>query len=383
VNKEKISTEVTFFLTGFAFSSWAALVPFARNHTQLSDGSLGLTLLSLGVGSVIAMPAAGSAISRFGCRSVIMSGLFFVIILLPFLASATSFLSLIVRLFIFGAGIGTVDAAMNVQGVMVEKKLGRPLLSGFHALYSFGGVVGAGAMALMFSVALAPTIAALVVSALMLFAAIWIFPSLHGAKGEANDDPLFVLPHGIVWLLGGICFATFLSEGAALDWSGVFLSSNRHFEVKNAGWGYVVFASLMTMARLSGNSLIRKFGLRKVVLGSSLCAAAGWVLLIIVPLQLVSLISLGLIGFGCANIAPAAYSAVGQQQKMPVHLAISAITTLGYAGVLLGPALIGAIANASNLQVAFCALAVVLMLVCATSAIFPPSSHTNDNHQKT
>ena len=150
------ATRAAFFLPGFATAAWAPLVPFAKNRTGLDEGSLGLVLLCLGAGSLLAMPIAGMLAARHGCRAVMIATLVMVIATLPLLAVAPSPLTLGLVLFVFGAGVGACDCVMNMQAIMVERDSGRPMMSGFHAFYSIGGAVGAGAMTALLAFHLPP-----------------------------------------------------------------------------------------------------------------------------------------------------------------------------------------------------------------------------------
>jgi predicted MFS family arabinose efflux permease len=365
---EQRATRIVFFITGFGNSAWAALVPFAKARADISDGALGLLLLCLGIGSIVTMPLAGASAARFGCRRVMVAAALVIAAMLPFLATLSALPSLVAALMVFGAGIGALDVAINIQAIIVERASGRSMMSGFHGLFSLGGIAGAGGMAALLSAGAPPLAAALCVSlgiaAALAVSAMHFLP--YGAKSEG---PAFAVPHGIVLLIGMLCFVLFLAEGAILDWSAVFLTSNRHMAASYAGLGYAAFAATMTAGRLAGDRIVDRLGQRRVVLIGGLCAALGFVVAVAVPSWPMTLLGYALVGVGCANIVPVLFSAVGRQSVMPENVAVPAIATLGYAGILAGPAGIGFIAHLANLPAAFLMLAAMLVAVSLSSRL--------------
>jgi MFS family permease len=185
--------------------------------------------------------------------------------------------------------------------------------------------------------------------------------------GARNDGPVFAMPHGIVLFIGTLCFVLFLAEGAILDWSAVFLTSVRHLTAAYAGFGYAAFATMMTIGRLAGDRVVDRLGRDRTVLIGGLVAAAGFVLVAAVPSWQMAMLGCALIGAGCANIVPVLFTAVGRQDIMRENVAVPAITTLGYAGILAGPVGIGFIAHLTNLPTAFLILAVMLVAVSLSS----------------
>jgi len=365
---EQRATRLVFFITGFGGAAWAALVPFAKARADISDGALGLLLLCLGIGSIVTMPAAGAFAAKFGCRRVMIVGALVIAATLPLLATLSAFPSLVVTLMLFGAGIGAIDIAMNIQAIIVERASGRSMMSGFHGLFSLGGIAGAGGMAALLSAGASPVLATTCVSVGILVAlAIAVTHLLpYGARKEG---PAFALPHGIVLFIGSLCFVLFLAEGAVLDWSAVFLTSVRHMATSYAGLGYAAFATTMTIGRLVGDRIVDRLGQNRVVLIGGLFAAFGFVVATAAPSWQMALLGYALVGVGCSNIVPVLFSAVGRQSVMPENVAVPAIATLGYAGILAGPAGIGFIAHLTNLPTAFFILAAMLLAVSLSSRV--------------
>ena len=363
---EQHATRAVFFITGFGNSAWAALVPFAKARAGISDGTLGLLLLGLGIGSIITMPVAGACAARFGCRRVMVAASLTVAAALPFLATLSALPALVAALMVFGAGIGAMDVAINIQAIIVERASGRSMMSGFHGLFSLGGIAGAGGMAALLSAGASPFAAVSCVS-LGIAAALAASAAHLLPYGSRIDGPAFAVPRGIVLFIGALCFVLFLAEGAVLDWSAVFLFSVRDVAASYAGLGYAAFATTMTVGRLAGDRIVDRLGRRRVVLIGGLCAAAGFVVSVAVPSWEATLGGYALVGVGCANIVPVLFSAVGRQSVMPENVAVPAITTLGYAGILVGPAGIGFIAHLTSLPAAFLVLAAMLAAVALSS----------------
>jgi MFS family permease len=363
--REQFSTRVAFFIAGFAMASWAPMVPLAKQRVGIDDGTLGLVLLGLGAGSVLAMPLAGYLTARFGCRRVITLASLLICLMLPLLGSVASLPALIGAVLLFGVGMGSLDCAINIQAVMVEKASERAMMSGFHGLFSLGGILGAVGMTALLSAGLSAFLATLVVVAVLLVALYRAGPHLL-PFGSESDGPLFAVPHGIVLFLSVLCFIVFLTEGAMLDWSAVFLVSERQIAPSYAGLGYAAFAATMTLGRLTGDAIVNRLGGARVTLLGGSLAAFGLALSLLVPAWPAALLGYALVGAGCSNIVPVLYTAVGRQTSMPQSAAIPAMTSLGYAGILMGPAAIGFISHLSNLPLALGVLIVLLAFVAVS-----------------
>ena len=365
---EQMSTRIAFFIAGFGLAAWAPLVPYAKTRAGLDDATLGLLLLCLGAGSILAMPIAGLLATRFGCRRVLIAGTLLICLALPLLATASSIALLIATLFVFGAGLGAVDSTVNLQAVIVERASGRHMMSGFHGLFSVGGIAGAAGVSALLALGLSPLWAIAVVIVLMLAALAKAAPHLL-TYGSESSGPAFAIPHGVVLFIGILCFIVFLAEGAMLDWSAVFLTSEKSIDEAYAGLGYAAFALTMTAGRLMGDTIVKRLGATRVIVLGGLFAAMGMALATLAPSWEIALLGYALVGVGCSNIVPVLYTAVGKQTVMPESIAVPAITTLGYAGILAGPAAIGFIAHASSLSSAFLLITALLIGVAISGRI--------------
>ncbi|KAF1016238.1 MAG: Inner membrane protein YbjJ [Stenotrophomonas maltophilia] len=358
------AARAAFFIPGFAAAVWAPMVPYAKDHAGLDDATLGAVLLCLGLGSLLAMPLAGALTGRPGCRPVLVVTCALILLSLPLLALAPTPWLLGAALFVFGAGVGAMDCTMNMQVVVVEREAGRAMMSGFHAFYSIGGVVGASCMTALLMAGAPLLAAALAAVALMLVLAALAVPHWRPQR-LLHDGPSLAWPHGVVLAISVLAFVVFLAEGAMLDWSALFLAEVRDVPRAQAGSGFVVFTVAMTVMRLFGDGLIERLGRTRTLLAGGITACVGFVLATLVPSFGVALAGYLLVGLGCANVVPVLFSMAGRQRVMPESIAITAVTTLGYAGVLAGPALIGALAHATTLGTAFLCVAALLLGVAA------------------
>lgn len=362
------ATKALFFIAGFGVAAWAPLVPFVKIRFNLAEDILGLLLLCIGLGSAVTMPLAGLLASRFGCRLVLgLAGIVYALVLLA-ISLMTNLTILIGTLFIFGAAMGALDVVVNLHAVLVEKASGKRLMSGMHALWSVGGFMGAAVFSILMYMGLSPVITILSIVVIM-FVVLGIFvPHLlpYGSVGPASSS-LLAMPKGIVAVVGVLCAISFLAEGAVLDWGGVFLTSVRDFDLSLSGFAYAAFSGAMLLVRLAGDRIVQKFGEKHIVIGGGILAGFGFLLAMLAPGAILSLVGFFFVGAGAANIVPVFYSLLGRQKVMPIPVAVSAVTTMGYLGILMGPAVIGFVAQRTSLTAAF-GMLTILFLFQATVA---------------
>lgn len=357
----RLATRLGFFVAGFVMACWAPLVPFAKANTGVSEAVLGLLLLCLGVGSLIAMPLAGWISAQRGARPMILAGGGGLVLVLPALALASDPLWLGLALLVFGASLGTLDVAVNVHAVEIEKDSDRPLMSGFHAMFSVGGFVGAGGVTLLLSRGATPLTATIVASVLALVALVLAAPRLIRVRG--GEPPALAWPRGIVLAIAVLTAIIFLVEGAILDWGALLLVGRGLMAVESAGSGYMIFAVAMTVGRLTGDRVVAVLGPARTLIWGGALAVAGIVVTLVLDWVPGTLAGFVLIGLGAANLVPVLFSLAGRQRAMPSGLAIAAVTTTGYAGILVGPAGVGGVAHLAGLPAAFWMLAALTAIV--------------------
>ena len=377
----RLATRLAFLVAGFGVACWAPLVPFAKERLRVDDGAMGLLLLCLGLGSLSAMFLAGALSARFGSRPVILAGGFGLALLLPLLGVACSPVALGLTLFAFGAALGSLDVAMNIHAVEVERAAAKPLMSGFHALFSVGGFAGATAITFLLSANVRPFASTLLASLLMAIAMVLAAPRLLHAP-RSSEAPLIVAPHGIVLLLAALTMVMFLVEGAILEWSALLVTAKGLVGKAQGGFGYSIFAIAMTAGRLGGDFVTSRVGDRATLFWGGLATMAGFALLLAAPIPAVAMGGFLLIGLGASNIVPVLFRGAGAQRAMPAGLAVAAIATAGYAGSLVGPAAIGFIAKAAGLPVAFWLLAALVgAVVLSARAATAPQTRKRTAHE--
>ncbi len=358
----RLATRLAFLVAGFGVACWAPLVPFAKHRLGVGDGELGMLLLCLGLGSVISMLFTGAISARYGSRPVVVVAGIGLALILPSLTVVSTPLALAIALFAFGASLGSLDVAMNIHAIEVERREARHLMSGFHALFSVGGFIGSTSMTFLLSMDIG-AFASTVLCAVLMLAAILAARTRLLDTAQDNDVPLFVMPRGVVLLLAVLAAITFLVEGALLDWSALLITGKGLVDVARGGVGYMLFSIAMTAGRLSGDAITARFGDRTVMFWGGVVATAGFVILLTAPVFLIAMSGFVLIGLGASNVVPVLFRKAGAQRAMPSALAVAAITITGYAGNLVGPAGVGFVANRIGLPGAFWALAALLFLV--------------------
>lgn len=374
--KAKVATQVMFLVCGLALSSWAPMVPFAKDRLGLNDGELGLLLLCLGGGALLTMPLSGFFIGKVGSRQVILISGLIAAVVLPVLLMVTNSYLMACVLFIFGCSIGSIDVAMNAHGVQVQNAMGKPIMSSLHGLFSVGGLFGSIGLGFLIKMGLIPIYAAVTIAILLILLLIVQYRKLLDYHKEkeiivkfSHIDETQVSNRKFQWLrwsvliLGLMCFIAFLSEGAMLDWSAIFLRDNKEVSPEFTGIGYAAFSVAMAVMRLQGDRLVSKLNSKVVVIGGSLLASFGILIVVFSPWLSLTLIGFVLLGLGAANIVPVFFSEGGRIEGLSPTVAIPVISTMGYAGQLAGPALLGAIAQHFSLIIAFETIALLFLVV--------------------
>ncbi|WP_080645755.1 MFS transporter [Acinetobacter calcoaceticus] len=370
LSTQRLATRLSFFSLGFATAAWAPLIPFAQQRLNLNHADFGLLLLCMGIGSMIAMPATGALVKRWGCRPLIGLALMLLMVLLPSLTMWSSIVMMAVVLFVVGSAAGCLGVAINLQAVVVEKHSLRALMSSFHGMCSLGGLTGAMLVTALLAIGLSPLMSTLsVVMILLVIGAVAIPPCLTSYEQdekphqETDIPKKFYRPNGIILLIGMMCFIAFLSEGAAMDWGGIYLTSKYQLNPAFAGLAYTFFALSMTTGRFTGHILLKQWGEKNVVTYSAIGAAIGMVIIVTAPVWQVVVLGYALLGLGCSNIVPVMFSRVGRQNDMPKAAALSLVSTIAYTGSLSGPALIGLIGEWTGLSTVLTGVAVLLFVI--------------------
>lgn len=366
-----VAVAAMFFLNGAFFGAWASRVPSIKSAFSLSPDDLGLLLLLLAGGAIVSFPAAGAAVGRFGAARVTKTIAWVYAAALILIGLSATLWMLAFSLFLFGVTHGSMDVAMNAWGAEVEQKRGRPVMSIFHAVFSFG----AGAGALFGSIAI--TYEFDVMSHFLLFGAISTFPCIilasidwpHITSTKTSGGTLFAIPTGPLAVIGLIAFCASMGEGAMADWSAVFLVETVNANESQAAFGYAVFSSTMVITRLLGGQIIARFGNSRSVRGSGLAAVCGISLAVVSSSVIGVLVGYAFMGIGFALIMPIAFSRAANDRKQAPGAAIAGVATLGYGGMLLGPPLIGFLAERTSYEGSFVFLGILALIMTGLSGV--------------
>lgn len=357
------SAKAFYFLGGFGFTSWASLIPFLRQQLQIQDDHLGFLLLAVGLGALIMMMLAGSIAGRLGCRrSLTIAGLAIAVVL-NVLCYVPAYAAALVMAVLFGSSLGLLDVVVNINGIFIERKVHKRLMSGLQAMWSLGNFAGAAFFASMLHLGFYWKIVMIAGAVFIGLCVCFFAPHLHEERQASGKGASLVLPKGKIVLIGLVCTIAFLVEGSINDWSGVFMTTEKGIDISQSGLGLTLFTASAFLARLPGDSLTMHFGPRRLLALSLLVAFAGFLGILIIsggPLLFASYI---LIGVGCANTVPIFYSSLGTQKDMPVADAVAAVSTIGYAGILMAPAVLGFIGRAFSLTASFTLVTALLVIM--------------------
>ena len=360
---------LVFLVNGALTATWASRIPAIKHALGLNQAELGVALLGGAIGALIAMNVSGYFAARLGSRPVTIVTTLALCGVFPLLALAPNLPLLFGALFLVGACIGSMDVAMNAQGVTVENLYGRPVLAGFHGMYSLGGLLGALAGGLAASLGIDPVgnfVSASIVSVcIALFASAWLLPAHADAGGGAIQ---LALPSPALLSVGLVALCTVVGEGAMTDWTAVYLRDTVGTSAGVATLGFAMFSLVMAAGRFAGDRLNLRWGPVSMVRWGTLISAAGVSLAIALPSAITAIVGFGLAGAGFAAIFPIAISTAGRSHDMPSGTAIAAVSTCGYFGFLVGPPAIGFVSQAGGLRLG---LGVVVLLCLLASALAP------------
>lgn len=365
IRRARWAVGAVFFVNGALFGSWAPHIPLVQERLALGPGLLGAALLMIAAGALVAMPVAGTLIARTGSALPTTAATLLMCAAMPLPVIAPDLAFLILAFLLIGAANGTMDVAMNAHGVAVERRLQRPVMSSFHGMFSLGGLVGAGAGAVLLDAVAPPTHIFLAAALLGALAVVAVRHLLPGSADLGEAGATFALPDRATIGLGALAFLVMLSEGAVLDWSAAYLRDQLGASPGTAATGFAAFSATMAAARFSGDRLRRRLGSALLVRGSALVAAAGLGLGLLAGTPLAGVLGFACAGIGLANAVPVLFGAAGRLPGATPGAAIAAVATTGYLGFLAGPPAIGLVAEGSSLRLALG----LLVLACAVVAL--------------
>lgn len=357
-----------FATNGFIMGAWAPQIPLLLSRHNISATTLGLLILALGLGAISAMLFAGRLIQSYGSRRIARIFGLATAPTLPLVVLAPNLWLLTPAMALMGALIGCMDVAMNANAIEVERRMGRAIMSSSHGFWSLGGFVGglAGSYVIAQSGA---EVQALIVAAIAVVTVLLASPNLitdapHPAATKAKPHALFPRDASL-WILGFMALFCMVPEGAVLDWAAIYLGRELGSDLFRAGLGFAGFAGAMAVMRFAGDRLRNRFGAVKTLQISGLISAAGLMGGALAPNDIAAIASFTFAGLGVANMVPILFSAAGNHPGMAAGAAISTVTMVGYAGILVAPSSIGFVADHIGFRATYAALAVVLLVVTA------------------
>ncbi|MFI1436192.1 MFS transporter [Streptomyces lydicus] len=362
LRRARWAVAAVFLIHGSVTGNFATRIPWIQDHTALSPGQLGLALAFPAIGASLAMPLAGRISHRFGARAALrgLLALWTLSLVLP--ALSPGLYTLCPALLVYGAASGTADVAMNALGVETEDRLGRPIMSGLHGMWSVGALLGSAAGTVAahadWDARLHLAGAALVLTLLGALACRGVL-DLRSAP-EEHPPPRFALPPRSALVIGAVGFCAVFAEGAGLDWSAVYLRDRLGTDPGLAAASTTAFACTMAAARLAGDKVVARFGAVRTVRAGGALAAAGGLLVVLARHPAAAMAGFGLMGLGIAVVVPLAFAAAGRSGPAPSQ-AIAGVATITYTSGLIAPSAIGGIAQATSLTVSF---ALVTALAC-------------------
>lgn len=368
-NFSRLVTYFMYFIFGSGLSLWALLIPYTKERLALNESQLGSLLMLIGIGAMFAMAIAGKIVSKIGCKIAITFSTCILILALFSINYISDIPLLCVILLLLGIGVGIVDVALNIQAIFVEQSLNKRLMSGFHSMYSGGGFISG--MLASFILTKGVHIQNVLIIFLILFICLLLLSirGLTNSGGETSNQK-FTKPNIAILVCGFICFVAYLSEGAFLDWSAIFMIEQKEVVKESAGYSFALFFGAITFGRLMGDRLSNLCSSAKLIAISSLVATIGLMIFLNVSNIWVSYVGCIICGLGVSNIVPWIISATARNKgNISLNSAIAIIMTIGYSGTLIGPALIGYISHATSL---FFALYLVVGLLVIVALVVKP-----------
>jgi MFS family permease len=362
-----------FFLHGLCFASWASRIPSIQQHLNLSSSRLGELLFILPAGFFSSSTVAGWIIARAGSKiTVIFSGMIYSVALVG-IGWSDNLLPLIFSLFSFGFFGNLLNISINTQAVAVEALSGKKLMASFHGMWSLAGFAGAAIGSGMIALRITPSVHFTLINIVFLIGTGLI--SFHLVSKDINTNerrPAFSRPDPSILGLGIIAFCSMMVEGAMFDWSGIYFVKVVKVTPQLTGIGYTTFMIAMAVTRFTADRLSSRFGLKRMLQLSGMFAAAGLAVTISIPVLSVALPGFFIIGIGVSSVVPLVFSEVGRSKKLSPGSALSAVASLGFLGLLIGPPVIGFIAQATSLRISFLALLIMAL------AVFVLASRSNN-----
>jgi MFS family permease len=349
VGRARIGGTATFALSGALCAVWTVRIPALTDKLHLTPASVGTAVLVWGIGAMITMQLTQRAIARLGSRRTLLLSVPASTVLSAGVGIAPTYSWLLVAAALFGAAFGALDIGMNAQVAALERVSGRHLMNGAHAGWSIGSVFGGvlGALSAYLHLTFGQAVAGM--------ALLCLPPALALLPTYAADPPAAPPQRGqrrrlpaVIYLIGAVTCASFIIEGSVADWSGLYLRDELHSREAVAALAYPCFEAAMVVGRAYGDRVRRRIGARTMLTGAGIGAAAALVVVVIAPHWWVALVGFFLLGLAICTVVPLMFSLAGALDS--TGAAIAAAGVMGYGGMLIGPVVIGYLANVTSLR---------------------------------
>lgn len=371
----RVAVSVFFFIMGFTFSNWANRIPDIKRALHLSDAGLGGVLFALPVGQFCAMMLSGYLVSKFSSKKTLTVAAIFYPAILLVLGSVSAVWQLVIGLFFFGIIGNLCGISVNTQGVGVERLYGRSIMASFHGVWSLAGFTGGIVSTFLVSINLTPFEHFCIINAATFLLVItlrnWVLPR-DAAKTQKKDTPIFVKPNKIIVSLGLIAFGSMICEGTMFDWSGIYFEKVLHPPKELVRLGYIAFMCTMAGGRFMADRLVTRFGIIRILQMSGIVITSGLLLAVSIPNIITTTIGFLMVGFGTSSVVPLCYSYAGKHSGMLPGVAIATVASIGFSGFLIGPPLIGFIAQMSSLRWSFGLIALLGLVTTFQAARLHP-----------
>ena len=376
LSQRRVALGALFFFMGICFASWAARIPDIQSKFQLSEGQLGMLLLCLPIGSMVGLPIAGWSVHHYGSRIVILICSFAYALSLPLIGLAPNLWVIAPVLILFGMLGNIMNISLNTQALGLENQLGKSILASFHGVWSMAGFTGAGLGAGMIFLSFSPAAHYVVVALLSILMILLSQKFVINDKQAAGEEGGLVLrkPDSLLLRVGLISFLGMMAEGCMFDWSGVYFKKIVEAEPELVSLGYVCFMGAMASGRFVTDKAINRYGKIPVLQVSGILIFLGLLLAVLFPSLYTAALGFLMVGFGVASIVPVSYGIAGRSKLYSPSVALAMVSTLSFFGFLVGPPLIGFIAEAFNLKISFALIAVnglgILLLTSFGKQVF-------------
>jgi MFS family permease len=369
IRAHRAAVAAFFFIIGLSFASWASRIPDIKSKLHLSDAALGGVLFALPIGSMLCLTFSGGLITRYGSRKIITMAAICYPLVLVLIGMASSVWQLVPVVFIFGLLGNLCNISVNTQAVGVEALYGRSIMASFHGVWSLAGFCGAAIGTFMVSENISTFWHFLIVCVLLIALNVFSRPYAVAKDAVHPDQPRFAWPDAMLLKLGLIAFCCMICEGTMFDWSGVYFQKVVNAPKELTTLGYAAFMGTMASGRFVGDKIITRFGKQSVLQASGIIITTGLLIAVIFPHIITATIGFLLVGIGVSSVVPLVYSAAGKSKKMAPGLALTAVTSIGFIGFLLGPPIIGFIAEAFSLRWSFTLIAVLGLCTTIVSSL--------------